>query len=285
MGWRGCSPRSSSGPCSGSASKDGNGCLRAPRSSASTTKLGRPVRPHGDTAVATPAVLLRAEEADMSTGTRNRVMKWTGTAVPFKPEKRDLKEATRRVGAILDGGGVLAIAGEGRIHAGEGELLELQRWNRLLRSAVRVPVVPVAIDGTSWLVFGRRMRVRIGEPIAAHGRPTREAIDALTRRTWTAPARPGRRLPGPAAPASGQPLVPPDRGLQRVGGGRPTGRSTGRAAGPRSADRALNLRSFRGDRTRRGGPVGDAGLAATQPNTGRGSPRRRMPRSTPGQAS
>ena len=90
----------------------------------------------------------------MSTGTRNRVMKWTGTAMPFKPEKRDLKEATRQVGAILDGGGVLAIAGEGRIHAGEGELLQLSDGTAFFALRSGVPIVPVAINGTSWLVFG-----------------------------------------------------------------------------------------------------------------------------------
>ncbi|MDP9483542.1 MAG: 1-acyl-sn-glycerol-3-phosphate acyltransferase [Chloroflexota bacterium] len=126
------------------------------------------------------------KEADMSVGTRNRVMKWTGTAVPFRPEKRDLKGPTRRVGAILDAGGVLAIAGEGRIHAGEGELLALNDGAAFFALRSGVPMVPVAINGTSWLTFGRQMRVRIGAPLAVSGRPTREAVDDLTRRTWTA---------------------------------------------------------------------------------------------------
>lgn len=126
------------------------------------------------------------KEADMSTGTRNRLMKWTGTAVPFKPEKRDLKGLTRRVAAIFDAGAVLAIAGEGRIHAGEGELLALSDGPAYFALRSGVPIVPVAINGTSWLAFGRRVRVRIGAPLAADDRPTREAVDDLTDRTWTA---------------------------------------------------------------------------------------------------
>jgi hypothetical protein len=49
-----------------------------------------------------------------------------------------------------------------------------------------VPLVPVAIHGTSWLAFGRRITVEIGEPLEGSGRPTREAVDALTARTWEA---------------------------------------------------------------------------------------------------
>ena len=73
----------------------------------------------------------------MRVGGRNRVMHWTGTAIPYKPGKNDLLEATRRVGAVIGAGGVVAIAGEGRIHARETELLPLERRRRLLRAALR----------------------------------------------------------------------------------------------------------------------------------------------------
>ena len=62
------------------------------------------------------------KEEDMRVGARNRVMHWTGTAIPYKPGKNDLLEATRRVQAVLGGRAVMAIAGEGRIHARESEL-------------------------------------------------------------------------------------------------------------------------------------------------------------------
>ena len=61
----------------------------------------------------------------MTQGGRNRLMLWAGNAVPYRPGKNDLLEATRRVQAIFKAGGVLAIAGEGRIHAHENEILPL----------------------------------------------------------------------------------------------------------------------------------------------------------------
>jgi 1-acyl-sn-glycerol-3-phosphate acyltransferase len=120
------------------------------------------------------------KEEDMGTGGRNRLMSWTGTAIPYKPGKNDLLDATRRVGAVLDSGAVVAIAGEGRIHVRESELLPLSEGAAYFALRSGVPLVPVAINGTSWLRFGRRVRVRVGEPIAITGRPTREAIVEAT---------------------------------------------------------------------------------------------------------
>jgi hypothetical protein len=45
--------------------------------------------------------------------------------------------------------------------------------------------VPIAINGTSWLRFGTRVRVGIGEPIATEGRPDRAAVEALTAKLAT----------------------------------------------------------------------------------------------------
>jgi hypothetical protein len=44
----------------------------------------------------------------------------------------------------------------------------------------------VAIGGTSWLRFGRRITVTVGEPLAVAGRPNRETVDRLTAACWAA---------------------------------------------------------------------------------------------------
>ena len=126
------------------------------------------------------------KEEDMGVGGRNRVMVWTGTAIPYKPEKSDLREAARRVAAALEAGRVVAIAGEGRIHVGERYLLPLSEGAAYFAIRSHVPLVPMAINGTSWLRFGGIVRVRVGEPIAVSGRPTHQALGQLTRQVESA---------------------------------------------------------------------------------------------------
>lgn len=142
------------------------------------------------------------KEEDMGVGGRNRLMSWTRASVPYRPGKSDLIEATRRVSAVLASGGVLAIAGEGRIHASEHELLPLQEGPAYFALRSHVPLVPIAISGTSWLRLGRRIRVVVGEPLPATGRPTRDAVNDLTARCWSAlhalvADRPDFPRPGP----------------------------------------------------------------------------------------
>jgi len=122
------------------------------------------------------------KEEDMRSSGRNRVMLWTGSAIPYKPGKNDLLEATRRVSAVIGKGGVLAIAGEGRIGAMEDHLLPLNDGAAYFALRAHVPLVPIAINGTTWLRFGARVRVRVGEPIIVEGRPDRAAVEALTAR-------------------------------------------------------------------------------------------------------
>jgi 1-acyl-sn-glycerol-3-phosphate acyltransferase len=142
------------------------------------------------------------KEEDMTVGGRNRLIAWTGSAVPYKPGKHDLLGVTRRVQAVLDAGGVLAIAGEGGIHVGERLIAPLSDGPAYFAARAGVSLVPLAINGTSWIAFGRRIRVRVGEPISTEGHLTSEFAGSLTGRLQaemeqlvadaTEPQRPGR---------------------------------------------------------------------------------------------
>lgn len=137
-----------------------------------------PLRPH--------YAMFGPKEADMHKGARNRLMAWAGFGIPYRPEKSDLLPTTRRVGRVLARGWVIAIAGEGRIHRGERELTPIEDGPAYFALRFGVPVVPVAINGTSWLAFRRGVRVRVGETITPAGRPDRPTVDALTAKVETA---------------------------------------------------------------------------------------------------
>ena len=170
-------------------------------------------------------------EEDMRVGARNRLMWWSGVSVPFRPGKDDLRTSVRRAQAVFDSGAMLAIAGEGRIHVHEGDLMPLQEGAAFFALRSGVPIVPVAITGTSWVGFRRTVTVRVGEPIPTGPRPTRAAVEHYTAVTWHAlkamvandrdtpvPGRFGRWLsdkfndwgPGGRAGAAGEYGPPPD---------------------------------------------------------------------------
>lgn len=141
------------------------------------------------------------KEADMTRGGRNRLIGWVGFGIPYRPEKTDMIETTRRVQRVLEDGWIIVIAGEGRIHRGERELTQLADGTAYFALRARVPIIPVAINGTSWLGFGRRIRVRVGTPLEPVGRASRETVDALTAATSDALLRlvadfPDRPAPG-----------------------------------------------------------------------------------------
>ncbi len=145
------------------------------------------------------------EQEDMRRGGRNRLMRWGGVVVPYRPGKRGLVAATARVEEILGEGAILAIAGEGRIHSGETIVLPLRDGPAYLALRAGVPLIPVAINGTSWLGFRRVVRVRVGLPIVAApqtpARPNAEEVASLTTQTQAALEKlvadfPDQPLPG-----------------------------------------------------------------------------------------
>lgn len=122
-------------------------------------------------------------EADMRVGRKNRLIALSRRAVPFRPARDDLLDTTRRVQAVLDRGARLAIAPEGRIHAGERVVLPLDDGAAFFALRAGVPIVPVALNGMGWIRFGGTVRVRVGEPIPVTGRPSRAATSALSAAT------------------------------------------------------------------------------------------------------
>jgi 1-acyl-sn-glycerol-3-phosphate acyltransferase len=140
------------------------------------------------------------KEADMRRGARNRLIAWAGFGIPYRPAKTDLVETTRRVGRVIGDGWVVVIAGEGRIHRGEHELLPLAPGTAYFALRSGVPIIPLAINGTSWLGFRRGVRIRVGDPIRAEGRPTSEAVAGLTERTAVALRAMTSDFPDPPPP-------------------------------------------------------------------------------------
>ena len=146
------------------------------------------------------------EQEDMRHGSRNRVMRWAGVTIPYQPGKRGLVSATARVDALAARGAAVAIAGEGRIHSGEGLVLPLRDGPAYLALRAGVPLIPVALNGTSWLGFRRVVRVRAGRPLiavpAVPRRPSSAEVRELTARAQAALERlvddfPEGRRPGP----------------------------------------------------------------------------------------
>jgi 1-acyl-sn-glycerol-3-phosphate acyltransferase len=122
-------------------------------------------------------------EADMRAGWRNRLIRWSQRDVAFRPDKRGLRAVTRRVDAILARGDRLAIAPEGRIHAGERVVLPLDEGVAYFALRAGVPIVPVGITGMGWLRFGGTVRVRVGDPLPPGDRATRAGVAALSAAT------------------------------------------------------------------------------------------------------
>ena len=120
------------------------------------------------------------EDDMMAPGLRNRLMRWSATPVPYRTDKRDLVEAVRRVKLVMDARGVLLVAGEGRIHVGERVVPPLNEGAAFFALRNGVPLVPIAINGTGWLGFGRTVRVKVGVPFETTGYDRRTGVGELT---------------------------------------------------------------------------------------------------------
>jgi 1-acyl-sn-glycerol-3-phosphate acyltransferase len=122
-------------------------------------------------------------EEDMAKGWRNRLLHWSGMSVPFKPSRTDLLDTTRRATGVLNAGYVLCIAGEGRLSDREGEIVPLYEGAAYFALRARVPILPMAIIGTRWLRFGKRVTMRAAEPVLVDGlRGDRAGVSVVTER-------------------------------------------------------------------------------------------------------
>ncbi len=104
-------------------------------------------------------------EADMSVGWRNKLITWTRRGVAVKPHAADVLDTTRRATAVLRGGGLIAIAGEGHLSRRASELMPLETGLAHFARLAGVPIVPVAVIGTRWVHLGSTVRLRIGRPM------------------------------------------------------------------------------------------------------------------------
>ena len=143
------------------------------------------------------------KEADMAVGWRNRLIGWIGHAVPFDPDKSHLLTSAKRAVAVLKADRVLAIAGEGRLTEDEDVVLPLNEGAAFFAIRAGAPILPVAINGTRWLAFGKVVRVRVGTPIPTTAlRADREVLREVTDRLQAdlgdlVLGYPDRRIPGP----------------------------------------------------------------------------------------
>lgn len=179
------------------------------------------------------------KEEDMRVGGRNRLISWLGNAVPFDPAKAKLLTSAKRAIAVLGAGHVLVVAGEGRLTEDEDVVLPLNEGPAFFALHAQVPLVPVAINGTRWIRWGKTIRVRVGEPIRTTGlRADRETVRAMTDRLQSELGAlvlgyPDQAVPGPvgrwltdvladrpwrteaAGPTDGAPAAPGDEPVVR----------------------------------------------------------------------
>jgi 1-acyl-sn-glycerol-3-phosphate acyltransferase len=120
-------------------------------------------------------------EADIDTGLRNRLIRWTRRGVHFKPGGADALDATRRSLAVLRAGDCLAVAGEGRLSDHEGAILPLETGVAHLARLADAVVLPTAIIGTRWIHLRSRVIIRIGAPISPRDYPAgRAGLERMT---------------------------------------------------------------------------------------------------------
>ena len=120
--------------------------------------------------------------ADPTSMMKNRplwaLIKAAGGIVPVDRSRRGNRVLFHHVERCLEEGGVVALFPEGDFGPREGELLPFKKGFAHFAVDAGVPVLPVAEAGMNEIWLGKRLFVRIGEPISTRGK-TVDEVHAL----------------------------------------------------------------------------------------------------------
>jgi len=118
--------------------------------------------------------------ADPTSMMRNRplwmLVRATGGIVPVDRARRGDRLLFRHVDRCLKEGGAVALFPEGDFGPREGELLPFKKGFAHFAVDAGVPVVPVVLAGMKELWLGKRLVVRIGDPIPTAGKTVDEVL-------------------------------------------------------------------------------------------------------------
>lgn len=111
-----------------------------------------------------------------------RLMAYFGGVIPIDPERSTLTSAVRAVRAVFAAGGVLGIFAEGSGHFHETRLAPFEDGAVAFAAAAGVPIVPAVVVGTTYLWWGKRLRVSFGASIPTAGARGAQARAVVTER-------------------------------------------------------------------------------------------------------
>ena len=118
--------------------------------------------------------------ADPGSMMRNKplwmLIRLTGGIVPVNRAKHGDTLLFSQVDKCLQAGGAIALFPEGDFGPREGELLPFKRGFAYFAVENEVPVVPVGLSGMREVWLGKRLVVRLGEPIPAEGKTVDEML-------------------------------------------------------------------------------------------------------------
>ena len=143
--------------------------------------------------------ILASRAATVGIGWRRQILDRADTVVPFDVESgSEARTAIRRVVELLERGSSIAIFPENLAEPTppDGAVRPLRRGVAMLARVSRTPVVPISISDTRELWRGRRIRITVGEPLAApRERGEDEAFLAALRERLESLRPPAEPLP------------------------------------------------------------------------------------------